>query len=273
MAETCSHQDESRKTVSVTAHGVAWIKALDSIKHPDNLLYNDPYAAKLAGELGKQWVAEMDERYGVENILVTIPMRTKYIDGEIMRLLGGGIHQHVTLGAGLDARPWRLTAPHEVDYFEVDFPELFNFKLPLIEAEGAVTSFRYHSVTADMSLPDWGDKLQTAGFDVHKPTVWLVEGLTMYLTDEENTIMFQKIASLSAAGSHIIVCVFGEEAARRFPYDLFRFNPPKPLQWMENCLGWKGIAKDMADAALEVGRFDAATAERNRGYDILTMSK
>lgn len=37
------------------------------------------------------------------------------------------------------------------------------------------------AVAADLASPDWLDALEAAGFDPHKPTVWVAEGLLMYL--------------------------------------------------------------------------------------------
>ena len=39
-------------------------------------------------------------------------------------------------------------------------------------------------VAADLSSPAWADALRAAGFDPHKPTVWVAEGLLMYLQAE-----------------------------------------------------------------------------------------
>ena len=39
-------------------------------------------------------------------------------------------------------------------------------------------------VAADLSTPAWADALRAAGFDPHKPTVWVAEGLLMYLRPE-----------------------------------------------------------------------------------------
>ncbi len=106
------------------------------------------------------------------------------------------IGQICVLGAGLDCRPWRLSndgcnAPSsKLKYFEVDFPEIFSHKLPILASMDAQTQFEYISVCADLSLPNWLDALISAGFDPTKPTLWLLEGLTMYLTESEISAFF-----------------------------------------------------------------------------------
>jgi O-methyltransferase involved in polyketide biosynthesis len=72
----------------------------------------------------------------------------------------------------------------DLNYFEVDFPESFAYKLPTLKDAGAVSHCgEYHSVQADLSLPTWMEKLINEGFQVDKKTVWILEGLTGYLNE------------------------------------------------------------------------------------------
>ena len=47
MASTTSHQDASRSGVGVTAHGVAYMRSLETAKGPEKALIQDPYAQHL----------------------------------------------------------------------------------------------------------------------------------------------------------------------------------------------------------------------------------
>eukprot|EP00981_Chlorochromonas_danica_P014867 scaffold9305_cov179-Ochromonas_danica.AAC.1 len=82
-AAICSHHDPSRKAVSTTAHGVAYLRGLESIYHPDDPLFHDPFALTLGGEVGKAWVEKEDSTATREDKLArmaSIIIRTKKID-------------------------------------------------------------------------------------------------------------------------------------------------------------------------------------------------
>ena len=132
MAENCSHHDISRKGVSSTAHLVAKIRASES------LLFNDPYGDVLGGEIGEAFVQKVRLDSGeakLDELKALIVLRTKFIDDEILKAVGyefPGVSrpQIVSLGAGLDTRAWRLKT--SINYFEVDFKEIFDFKLQML---------------------------------------------------------------------------------------------------------------------------------------------
>eukprot|EP01031_Cornospumella_fuschlensis_P038626 gene38626-46956_t len=114
-AAECSHQDATRKTVSVTAHGVAYMRGLESTLHPDNPLFHDPYATLLGGDIGKGWANEVASRFGggpnasaQDAFFSSVAIRTKKIDETIQNILNQcpDVYQICTLGAGLDTRPW-----------------------------------------------------------------------------------------------------------------------------------------------------------------------
>jgi O-methyltransferase involved in polyketide biosynthesis len=104
------------------------------------------YAEALAGEIGKKYV---EGKHGTPTKTMTdgLAVRTRRIDDELNR---NTLTQICVFGAGLDTRPWRLKKPFLVDepmhYFEVDFPEIFEFKLKILQEMGAASEFEYHSV-------------------------------------------------------------------------------------------------------------------------------
>eukprot|EP00913_Durusdinium_trenchii_P020265 g19038.t1 len=109
--------------------------------------------------------------------------------------------QLVLLGAGMDARAYRLRLP-ELKVFEVDLPILFQEKEPLLEGETLTVQSRSVVPTDFSSGEDWSTKLQRdEHFDPTQPTVWLLEGLMMYLTDREATQTLRRIGALSAPHS------------------------------------------------------------------------
>lgn len=110
--------------------------------------------------------------------------RTCWLDDVVTGFAGaleGELGQLVILGAGYDTRGRRLTLPESVRCFEVDAPGTQAAKRALLEAlgqgEGDVTY-----VSCDFATQRWIDVLHREGFDFGVPTLFVWEGVTMYLT-------------------------------------------------------------------------------------------
>lgn len=283
-APVCSHQDEARKTVSVTAHGVAYMRGMESILHPDNPLYYDPYALVLGGDIGKEWADNTAKKFneaGKQTFIGSIAIRTKKIDDTLNQIIqnNNGIRQICTLGAGLDTRPWRMTLSSVPEqemanfrYFEIDFREIFDFKIPTLEKEGACTRFAYSPVVADLTLPTWTIKLAEAGFDPSIPTIWLMEGLTGYLTQDENRAMFLSIREQSAPGSHVVATFITPDPGKKVGIALHRFMPEDPMSFVSSCGGWLGEAIDLADTIEAVSRRPQGENPLMGGYYLVVAS-
>src|ERR1700733_11060515 len=57
-----------------------------------------------------------------------VEMRTRAIDEALCQAVKAGVHQLVILGAGLDARAWRMPELAETHVFEVDHPSTQAYK-------------------------------------------------------------------------------------------------------------------------------------------------
>lgn len=270
-ALVCSHHDEARKGVSVTAHGVAYMRGQET------QLYNDPFATLLGGTIGQSWAEhEVLRKFGALNasneqdLYSHIIVRTKQIDDRLLLLFRTQpqLAQVCVLGAGLDTRPWRLSSPdmkNKMDYFEVDFQEIFDYKLGVLAQANVLDQchLNYHPVAADLSLATWPSVLLAAGYNPQKPTVWLVEGVTGYLSEEENRSLFSCLATLSAPGSHLMATFITPAASKTVGVALHRFMPENPLQLLQESGNWTGEAVDLQDAAEALGR---APHDENKGY-------
>lgn len=112
------------QNLSASAHLVALYRALES-ERPD-ALFQDSYARLLAGSLGVGMAQVMGNIHDAANI---IAVRTHLIDEMILELLSlDSIDTIISLGAGLDTRPYRLSLPQSLRWIEVDQPELLAYK-------------------------------------------------------------------------------------------------------------------------------------------------
>lgn len=137
-------------------------------------------------------------------LLDHIEMRTRAIDAAVREGVAGGTTQLVILGAGLDARAWRMADLARVHVFEVDHPSTQAFKRSRVGArQPAARDVRF--VAVDFSRDDLGDALAAARHDPDSPTFWIWEGVTPYLPREAVRSTLAAIAARSAPRSRIAV--------------------------------------------------------------------
>lgn len=111
------------ENVSDTAFWIAHYRAVESAR-PD-ALFRDPLAALLAGEQGKKIARTMPMSFMTEWV---VAIRTHIIDDYIRTAIAEGIDTVVNLGAGLDTRPYRMDLPEALQWIEVDYPRMIEFK-------------------------------------------------------------------------------------------------------------------------------------------------
>lgn len=128
-------------------------------------------------------------------------LRTKAIDAHLDSALRSGIDQLVILGAGLDARAWRLPTLESATVFEVDHPATQRYKQKRIGQRALRADVRY--VAVDFEKERFSHALKRAGFRLADPSVWIWEGVAMYLPPAAVHDTFEQLASLAAAGSEL----------------------------------------------------------------------
>jgi methyltransferase (TIGR00027 family) len=109
-----------------------------------------------------------------------IALRTRVIDDLVTRELALGATQLVLLGAGFDTRAYRLAAAARATVFEVDHPATQADK----RARGAALvprSRAQHFIATDFEREGFAAPLVAAGFSPAARSVFLWEGVTMYL--------------------------------------------------------------------------------------------
>ncbi|MER6710987.1 SAM-dependent methyltransferase [Streptomyces sp. NPDC000877] len=194
--------------VGQTALFIAWMRQLES-ERPD-ALFRDPLAAAMLSALSRDPVlADVAEvikqtHRSAEGFPAYFAVRTRFFDDEILAAVRGGIRQVVTLAAGVDGRTVRLDLPAGTRWFEVELPEMTEFKDALVAGSGLPVACERRAVAADLR-EDWPSALRAAGFHPGQPTVWLVEGLLMYLADAAGEALLAGLTELSAPGSRLML--------------------------------------------------------------------
>ena len=165
-------------SISDTARWVAYFRARES-ERPD-ALFRDPYAERLAGERGFQIANTLADGNKHDWAWVA---RTYLFDKFLLREIREGTDLVVNLGAGLDARPYRMQLPPSLHWMEVDLPGIISYKENILANERPVC----HLERISLDLSD-GQALRTLVTDLDcraKKIVVLTEGVLIYLSTEE----------------------------------------------------------------------------------------
>ena len=129
-------------------------------------------------------------------------VRTKFFDEFFLDATKAGIKQVVILASGLDSRAYRLAWPAQTVVYEIDQPQVIEFKTRALAELGAEPTTERRVVAIDLR-DDWPTALRTAGFDPSQPTAWSAEGLLGYLPPEAQDRLLDTITELSAPGSRL----------------------------------------------------------------------
>jgi len=175
---------------SRTAEYMALFRALEDARPAATRCISDPFAHRfLDARLGA--VASLAALPGVRDLIrgyidrrwpgarTSAVARTRFIDERAEAAIGAGIDQVVLLGAGFDSRPYRLQGWDRVTVFEVDHPDTQARKRRLVGA--APSRVRYVPVDFDRDRVD--AVLDTVGYEHDRPTLFIWEGVTNYLTE------------------------------------------------------------------------------------------
>lgn len=180
--------------LGATARWTASVRALESAR-PDRL-FDDPWAATLAGAEGAAWMAARPA-----DSVLPIVLRTRFFDDFLQRIAHEhGMRQIVLLGSGLDTRAFRLEWPAQTRFFELDQPAVLSRKERILQEAEAVPTCALQCLAVNLSDP-WQEVLLQAGFDPEQPAGWLLEGFLFYLANERMTSILDAVSNLAAPAS------------------------------------------------------------------------
>jgi methyltransferase (TIGR00027 family) len=212
MPRTDNDSWEITESVGSTALGVAAARAAET--DSDNPLIQDPFARAFLDAAGPgMWSLTSDPALSAaltdlvpdlaahtRAMVDFMAVRTKWFDDIFLDAVSSGVRQVVILASGLDSRSWRLPWPAGTTVYELDQAKVLDFKSTTLAQHGAQPTARLVSIAVDLR-DDWSTALREASFDESAPTMWSAEGLLRYLPAAAQDLLFERIDSLSAAGS------------------------------------------------------------------------
>jgi len=204
-------------SVGATATMVAAARAAAS--RQANPIINDPFAAPLVHSAGVDLFARLAngelEFADVDSGWIPdfFAVRARFFDAFVDSLKSESARQVVVVGSGLDSRAYRLEWPTGTVVYEIDQPDVIDFKESTMVRLGATPIVELRSVSVDLRH-DWPTALRTAGFDSDRPTAWLAEGLMIgYLPADAQERLLRQITELSADGSRMAADHLPSESA------------------------------------------------------------
>jgi methyltransferase (TIGR00027 family) len=249
--------------VGKTSLLVAAARAVETNRsESEGRLFTDPFAEALAGGEGFSILQQSRAEVGEQP---SIALRTRSFDDRIGQALAGGVRQIVIPAAGMDARAYRLSFPAGARVFELDRPEVLSYKQERL-GETLPRCVR-RAVGVDLR-GEWQGELIRAGMNTAERTLWLVEGLLVYLDEAAVLTLLEKIDSLSVPNSILLFDVLGRSLLDapfmakqlRFIERLgapWRFGTDEPEKLVEK-FGWTAVATEPAEVDAARWRFPAA---------------
>jgi methyltransferase (TIGR00027 family) len=137
--------------------------------------------------------------------------RTAFFDRAVTGAIDRGGRQIVTGAAGYDGRALRY-ARADVRWFEVDHPATQRDKLGRLERLG-ITAPGVTFVEADFTRDPVADRLRAAGLDPAAPSLFLLEGVAVYLEAAVLENVLDQFRQVAAPGSRLAISVSGARAA------------------------------------------------------------
>lgn len=199
--ESLLQSNESFHPCFVTAAS----RAIESLRNDS--LFKDDLAIALAGQDAISYVqaAEM-----IDESRPYVAVRTRYLDEFLIdclqRLdLGAPYKQIVILGAGMDARAFRIQSLLRATVYEIDKKNILDQKISKLKDIKPIPYCSSHIlIDSDLTVTeDWSSKLLQSGFQPDLPSIWMLEGILMYLTETEVNNLLEAVSQISAPNSRL----------------------------------------------------------------------
>jgi methyltransferase (TIGR00027 family) len=216
----------AKQNVGTTALGTASIRLIEQYQPEKSRLCNDFMAKDMLGS-GYQFLFRFKfMRYltiqateavagGIYGAQVC---RTRFIDDAVsLQLVSGNFQQMVILGAGLDTRAYRLPGREGVRIIEADLADVQANKKKKVRRILGKLPENVSYVPIDFITQDIQIELTGANYDPKTATIFLWEGVTQYL-NEENVHQTLSFISRAKPGSMLIFTyVLRDVIERRLP--------------------------------------------------------
>lgn len=151
-------------------------------------------------------VLNLKGRISPTGIYPYVIARTKYIDGIFKDSVKKRFEQVLIMGAGFDSRAIRFLdlKGSNIKVYEIDTSHTLDAKARQLKKRGVIIPANNIYITIDFNKENLKTQLADSKFNLDKKTLFILEGLTMYLSHEAIDETFKLISDYSAQGSLIV---------------------------------------------------------------------
>jgi methyltransferase (TIGR00027 family) len=196
------------------AEGIALQRLAESMLPEDVRIFCDPYAVRFIDPAKLAWAKEhpAEVQAAVEAIEQQMPgwsnsirARVRYFDDVVRNASSEGFTQLVILGAGYDTRAYRIdTLKGHTRVFEIDRPATQERKTGIVTRVFGQLPDHVSFIPHEIEMGLWWPVLEAAGFLPGEKTLFLLEGLVMYVPRPAVRDLLAGIAGHAAAGSTVL---------------------------------------------------------------------
>jgi methyltransferase (TIGR00027 family) len=109
--------------------------------------------------------------------------RKRFITDTLIATLKAEVQSVVILGAGFDTLAYRVTELESRQIYEVDLPQVIRLKKAALQRLFGRIPAHVKLISLDFDNQDLEDALRQAGYSGIKPTFFIWEGVTQYITE------------------------------------------------------------------------------------------
>jgi methyltransferase (TIGR00027 family) len=190
--------------------------------------------------------SSLTERFSIPGIRTHYVLRKKIIERETRAAIDEGFRQVVVIGAGFDVLALRLASEFPlVTFVELDHAATQNAKRMAGERYGSEVAL----VATDLREEPVNVALKRTAFDAEEQTVFIIEGVLMYLTEMQVSSTLQSIRRAANACRLIFTAMESDRfAGSTWLAELWLKQRGEPFRW--------AITPDKVDAFLTRLGFD-----------------
>lgn len=185
-----------------TAKLIAGLRALEWHKPPAERLCEDPCAALLAGKHG----VTLAQRFQliIPELQGMVAARTKHLDETVINFLKKHTKANVVnVGAGYDARFWRLDISNDVHIYELDLPVMLEERKKIFEY---ALKPNIRLLPIDLRVSTVLQAVESdPSFNGALPTLVIWEGGSMYFDKPDARKIFESLSKLTEKCEHSMV--------------------------------------------------------------------
>jgi O-methyltransferase involved in polyketide biosynthesis len=162
-----------------------YAKALDA--DLENSILGDRFAKEIVDRIDYDWKKTAITAANSPSVTT----RSAHFDNWARQFLA--VHPKAVvlhLGCGLDSRVFRIDPGPDVEWYDVDYPDVADLRKQLYPARD-----HYHVIAASVTDPAW-----FADIPRGRPTLMVGEGLTMYLTEEDGVALLRRVVEHAPSG-------------------------------------------------------------------------